>query len=199
MTEATISIEKRLESLGKKKEEYDIEDGFAIYKGTPVNYKKMKILFKIRVSEVFVEEKTNVTVETTTSKEIKKDTTKPEEPATTTKEEVKDDEEDEGDKEDRDLIYLKTYDIKEGTEKIAEKIGIFLNINGTSKTRKNLIYIKDFSFSIDELTKKLFLKDRTNGDKEKTDRSELTIERIAACYAEETSKYLKKTQEICKN
>jgi len=202
--EVNKSIIAKLNSLGRKEEEYDIEDGFAIYKGSPVDYKKIKILFKIRVSEVFIEEKTSSAVETTKAPEI---FTKPIEVSETTeattdlpkeKEKKKEEFEEEEDNKDKDIVYLKSFKIREGAEEIAEKIGIFLNINGTSKTRKNVIFLKKLSYTMDEITKKLFLRDRTVFDKEKADRKELTIERIASSYAEETARYLKKHKKYIK-
>jgi len=54
------------------------------------------------------------------------------------------------------------------------------------------------AFKIDELTAALLLEDKTKGEKEKTDRKKITIERIQACYAEETSIFLSKNAPLSK-
>jgi len=61
-----------LTDLNKKIEEYDIEDGFAIYRGSPVNYNQIKIVFQLSVSDLIIEGKTSTTAVDVYKKELVK-------------------------------------------------------------------------------------------------------------------------------
>jgi len=61
-----------------------------------------------------------------------------------------------------------------------------------------VIFLNKKAFKIDELTNALMIEDKTRGDKEKTERSAITIERIQACYAEETAIFLSKKTSLTK-
>jgi len=60
------------------------------------------------------------------------------------------------------------------------------------------MFLNKKAFKIDELTQALLLEDKTKGDKEKTDRNKITVERIQACYAEETRLFLIKNPPLTK-
>jgi len=75
---------------------------------------------------------------------------------------------------------------------IADRIGVYFNINGVSKRRTNVIVLNGKSYTMNELTTTLEIVNQSERDKEKTRKEELTIERIAASYAEETATFLKK-------
>jgi len=203
-------VAERLVELGKRVEEYEIADGIAIYRGAPVDYKKIKKLFYIRVSETIFEGKTAATTTTTLLKELgeveKKEKTKPEgmtEVSTeveVVKSATKIEKKDEDEEKDVLEIYDKLDSIKlaDGTEETAEKIANFFNVNGVSKTRTNLLYINKKTYTMNELAATLQIQNKADREKEKTDRSEITVERIASAFAEETARFLKKNKKLIK-
>jgi len=58
--------------------------------------------------------------------------------------------------------------------------------------------IEKKAYTMNEFATTLGLTDKTRGEKERTDRSLITIERIAACYAEETQEYLTRNLSMSK-
>jgi len=66
------------------------------------------------------------------------------------------------------------------------------------KKRTNIIYIKDKSYTMNEIAEKLLLSDKSRSEKERTSRDLLTVERIAASYAEETVLFLRRHSKFVK-
>lgn len=197
--EADKVVAQKLEQEKERLENYNIVDGFAFYKGAQVDYTQIKLKFEERVKKL---------VEKSDEKLIKGEEVKEDEEV-----EVKEKDKTKKEGEETTIGVVKT-SIKsvlqsiEDTKSIsgfisevtspAARIGIYLNLNGTSKTRKNIIFLSKKAFKIDELTAALLLEDKTKGEKEKTDRTKITIERIQACYAEETRIFLTKNEFLTK-
>jgi len=175
---------KEVEKDGLQEKNYIFTKDFAFYVGSPVNYVSLKVKFVEVVGKVFIEEKKEKKIieeENTTSIKITTTTSTKLSEIVESLEEGKEIKEDDKDKE-------------ETAGGISEKIGVFLNLNGTSATRKNYLKIRKIPYLLSDLTALLGIKNRAKGrtpEKEKTDREVLTVERIAMCYVEETVTYLK--------
>jgi len=217
-----LAVVEKLLELGKKAEEYEISDTYAIYKGASVDYKMIKLYFQVRVEETLIENKSATTSITTVVEKLSSTPiitlTTPSSTSSLTSEKEKskekegdslEDEEEEdtkgkGKKEEEETLEKRVYSqlsslIKnKETKEEAKKIAIFFNINGTSKTRTNILFVNKKAYTMNEIANLLLLKDKTTNEKERTDRRELTVERIAAAYAEETANYLKRNKKFIK-
>jgi hypothetical protein len=100
-------------------------------------------------------------------------------------------------KEIKDKFVEKVSAVYKGTEeenlKTATKIGIYLNLGGFAKTKKNFIKFGKELKALDDIARDLNIVNRVGGDAlaaKRTDRHELTFARIAGSFADETANLL---------
>lgn len=212
MTErkSELVIAEKLLKNNRKLEEYDISDRFAIYRGATVDYKLIKLAFQLRVEEAVINSQTTLTsittlATTTTTSLPSAPTITVTSPSATEKtlrvsQDGEEEEESKTDTKQEEKLYevLSSKIKDERTVEEAKNIAIFFNINGTSKTRLNVLYINKKAYTMNEIAILLQLRDKTTTDREKTDRRELTVERIASAYCEETANFLKKNKKFIK-
>jgi len=206
MEKANIQVTEKLIQEGEKLENYNIVDGFAFYRGSPVNYGLIKRKFEARVKKFIEKNEEKLSAEKDLKEEEEVKETKKEVEGPDPTDEVSTIlEYPESSSSSISLISPAVISVDKNNsitgfitpqESPATRIGIFFNLNGTSKTRKNVIFLNKKAFKVDELTSALLLEDKTKTEKEKTARDKITVERIQACYSEETQIFLKKKSKI---